>query len=55
MVGAPTTVEAATLPGADPHVDAGHSKRKQTLLSLLDALHELTKDNDLVSREWHDS
>ncbi|EPT02101.1 hypothetical protein FOMPIDRAFT_1029426 [Fomitopsis schrenkii] len=45
----PTAVETASLSGADPHVDSGHSKRKQTLLSLLNALHELSRDDDLVS------
>ncbi|KZT69194.1 WD40 repeat-like protein [Daedalea quercina L-15889] len=47
--GIPTVVETVALPSLDPHADAGQSKRRQTLLSLLDALHELTKDNDLAS------
>ncbi|KAH9836204.1 WD40 repeat-like protein [Rhodofomes roseus] len=42
-------VEATAVPNTDPLADAGHSKRKQTLLSLLDALHELTKDDDFAS------
>lgn len=32
----------------------GNTKRKQTLLSLLDALNELTNDDDFGRGEWSD-
>ena len=49
----------APLPGSAPAAlpaDGTKSKRKQTLLSLLDALHELSKDGELdIGGTWSHS